>query len=430
MIYKISVNTEVKINSLEDLHKLKLLMEVNNLKVNKSQIARELGVDVRTVGKYLNGYVKPITRNRKSTIDNFKPIIRSLLSEESIQVFYYKRVLWQYLKDNHGLDCAQSSFRRYISNNPEFNDYFKRRKKGYISNNSSMRFETDKGQQAQLDWKENIDFVLSNGEVININIFVLILSYSRFRVYKLSLEKTQDILFSFLNESFEAFGGVPKEVLTDNMKTVMDEPRTAYRNGKTNNKFQQFADDYGFKVRPCIAGRPNTKAKVEAPMKLLDEIRAYNGTINIDELHELVSKLNNRINSTCHTSTGKIPVLHLEKEKDFLLELPTEQIRNRYNIITTSVKVNRQSMISYKSNQYSVPPEYIGKKLKLQVYDNQLHLYYNTNLVTIHEIKNQKLNYHDSHYLQISSLTFKNNNYEMNEIAKNNLRMIGEIYGN
>lgn len=430
MIYKISVNTEIKINSLEDLHKLKLLMEVNNLKVNKSQIARELGVDVRTVVKYLNGYVKPITRNRKSTIDNFKPIIRSLLSEESIQVFYYKRVLWQYLKDNHGLDCAQSSFRRYISNNPEFNDYFKRRKKGYISNNSSMRFETDKGQQAQLDWKENIDFVLSNGEVININIFVLILSYSRFRVYKLSLEKTQDILFSFLNESFEAFGGVPKEVLTDNMKTVMDEPRTAYRNGKTNNKFQQFADDYGFKVRPCIAGRPNTKAKVEAPMKLLDEIRAYNGTLNIDELHELVSKLNNRINSTCHTSTGKIPVLHLEKEKDFLLELPTEQIRNRYNIITTSVKVNRQSMISYKSNQYSVPPEYIGKKLKLQVYDNQLHLYYNTNLVTIHEIKNQKLNYHDSHYLQISSLTFKNNNYEMNEIAKNNLRMIGEIYGN
>ena len=430
MIIKVNVNSEIKVNSLVDLHKLKVIMEVNNLKVNKSQIARELGVDARTVGKYLNGYVKPTTRNRKSPIDDFKPIIQSLLSEESIQVFYYKRVLWQYLKDNHGLDCAQSSFRRYISNNVEFNDYFKRRKKGYISNKSTMRFETDKGQQAQLDWKENIDFVLSTGEVININIFVLILSYSRFRIYRLSLEKTQDILFSFLNESFETFGGVPKELLTDNMKTVMDQPRTAYQSGKVNNKFQQFADDYVFKVRPCIAGRPNTKAKVEAPMKFLDEIRAYNGTLNFNELHELISKLNNRINGTCHTSTGKIPVLHLEKEKDFLLDLPTEQIRNRYSIITTSVKVNRQSMISYKSNQYSVPPEYINKKLKLQVYDNQLHLYYNTNLVTIHEIKNQKLNYHDNHYLQISYLTFKNSKYEMNEIAKNNLKMIGEIYGN
>lgn len=430
MIIKTNIYSNIEINNLEDLHKLKILMEENNLKVNKSQIARELGVDARTVGKYLNGYVKPSTRNRTSKIDDYEPIIKALLSKDSIQVFYYKRVLWQYLKDNHGLDCAQSSFRRYISNKPEFNDYFKRRKKGYISNTSTMRYETPKGKQAQLDWKESIDFILNTGEKITINIFVLILSYSRFRVYKLSLEKSQEILFSFLNEAFETFGGVPQELLTDNMKTVMDEPRTSYRQGKINNKFQQFANDYGFKVRPCIAGRPNTKAKVEAPMKLLDEIRAYNGTLNFEELHELVVKLNNRINSSCHTTTGKIPVLHLEKEKDFLFELPTEQIRNQYNIITTTVKVNRQSMISYKSNLYSVPPEYIGKKLKLQVYDNQLHLYYNTSLITIHEVKSQKLNYHDNHYLEISSLTFKNSRYDVNTLAKNNLKLIGEIYKN
>lgn len=430
MIIKTNVYSKIEINNLKDLHKLKILMEENNLKVNKSQIARELGVDARTVGKYLNGYVKPSTRNRTSKIDDYEPIIRTLLSKNSIQVFYYKRVLWQYLKDNHGLDCAQSSFRRYISNKPEFNDYFKRRKKGYISNTSTMRYETPKGKQAQLDWKESIDFILNTGEKITINIFVLILSYSRFRVYKLSLEKSQEILFSFLNEAFETFGGVPQELLTDNMKTVMDEPRTSYRQGKINNKFQQFASDYGFKVCPCIAGRPNTKAKVEAPMKLLDEIRAYNGTLNFEELHELVVKLNNRINSSCHTTTGKIPVLHLEKEKDFLFELPTEQIRNQYNIITTTVKVNRQSMISYKSNLYSVPPEYIGKKLKLQVYDNQLHLYYNTSLITIHEVKSQKLNYHDNHYLEISSLTFKNSRYDVNTLAKNNLKLIGEMYKN
>lgn len=60
-----------------------------------------------------------------------------------------------------------------------------------------MRYETEKGKQAQLDWKENIEFILTTGEVISINVFVLILSYSRFRVYKLSLDKTQDVLFSF-----------------------------------------------------------------------------------------------------------------------------------------------------------------------------------------------------------------------------------------
>lgn len=430
MLIKTNIYKEINIQRLEDLPKLQILMEENNLKVNKSQIARELGVDPRTVGKYLNGYIKPFHRKRKSKIDKFEPIIKSLLSKDSVQVFYYKRVLWQYLKDNYNLDCAQSSFRRYISSKPEFNDYFKRRQKGHISNTSIMRYETEKGHQAQLDWKENINFILNTGEIININIFVLILSYSRFRVYKLSLDKSQEILFSFLNEAFETFGGVPKELLTDNMKTVMDEARTNYRKGKVNNKFQQFADDYGFKVRPCIAGRPNTKAKVEAPMKLLDEIRAYNGQLDYEGLVKLIEKLNNRINSSCHTTTGKIPILHLKKEKDFLLALPTEQIRNQYQITTTNVKVNRQSMISYKSNQYSVPPKYIGKRLKLQVYDNQLHVYCNTDLVTIHDIKNQKLNYHEDHYLQISSSTFNCKDYEITKMAKNNLNIIGEVYKN
>lgn len=430
MVISTRIHSNIKIESLKDLHKLKPFMEGNNLKVNKSQIARELGVDARTVGKYIDGYIKPNTRNKKSKLDDFQPIIRELLSNDSVQIFYYKRILWQYLKDNHNLDCAQSSFRRYISNIPEFNDYFKRRKKGYISNKSVMRFETDCGQQAQLDWKENIQFILKTGEIINVNIFVLILSYSRFRVYRLSLDKSQDILLSFMNEAFETFGGVPKEILTDNMKTVMDEPRTAYSKGKVNNKFQQFADDYSFKVRPCIARRPNTKAKVEAPMKLLDEIRAYNGKLDYTELHALVEKMNNRINSSCHISTGKIPILHLKKEKDSLSELPAQLIRNQYSIISTSVKVNRQSMISYKSNQYSVPPEYIGKRLKLQAYNNNLYLYYSMNLVAIHEIKDQKLNYHENHYMQISAMTFKNTEFDIKEIAKNNLRMMGEIYNN
>ena len=76
---------------------------------------------------------------------------------------------------------------------------------------------------------------------------------------KVSLTKTQDILFSFLDGAFETFGGVPEEMVTDNMKTVMDEARTEYSQGKVNIRFQPFADDYGFPVHPCIAGRPRTK---------------------------------------------------------------------------------------------------------------------------------------------------------------------------
>ena len=100
------MHMQIEINTLEDLPKLNLLMECCNMKVNKSQIARDLNVDCRTIDKYLKGYVSSKTRKRKSKIDEYYGIIKLLLSDETPQKFYYKRVLWQYLKDNHDLDCS------------------------------------------------------------------------------------------------------------------------------------------------------------------------------------------------------------------------------------------------------------------------------------------------------------------------------------
>lgn len=86
--------------------------------------------------------------------------------------------------------------------------------------------------------------------------------------YYLSIPKSQSVLISFLTESFDDFWDLPKEIITDNMITIMDEAGTEYFPGKVNAKFAQFAKDFGFKIKPCIAGRPRTKGKVESPMKL------------------------------------------------------------------------------------------------------------------------------------------------------------------
>lgn len=85
-------------------------------------------------------------------------------------------------------------------------------------------------------------------------------------------------------------------------------------------------------------------------------------------------------------------------------------------------------MITYRANQYSVPPKYAGKQLRLQVYDNYLHLYHNTTLVAMHEISSRKLNYLEQHYIEISSLTLKNSSCDIPSIAKENLKQIGALY--
>ncbi|MBS4219542.1 IS21 family transposase [Bacillus sp. FJAT-49711] len=428
MHLQLNINTDIEINNLLDLPKLKMIMESLKMKINKSKLAREMGVDRRTIEKYLEGYKPKNSRGRKSNLDQYYQTISLLLSKDSKQIFYYKRVLWQYLKDNHGLKCASSTFRAYISSKPEFQKYFDsgKRKK---SNTEVIRFETPPAEQAQLDWKENIRYITKDGEIIYVNVCVLLLSYSRFRTFHLSLSKSQSVLLSFLVESFEAFGGVPKTIVTDNMKTIMDESRTEYSKGKVNERFYQFSKDMGFGVKPCIAGRPNTKAKVEAPMKIIDEIHAYQGKFDYEELHQFVQNLCDRINHSYHQGTGKIPILAFKKEKDLLSPLPNVRIRDSYKIDHILVKVNTSNMITYKSNQYSVPAGYIGKTVGLQVYDNHISVYYSTDLIVQHSISPLKINYKQEHYVETLArgLPLTTN---IEELAKKNLEAINEVYKN
>ena len=401
MILKHQIITDIRIESVNDLYKLKPFLEDGTLKINKSQIARELEVDRRTVDKYINGYTKPETRNCDDCITPFYDTIAELLSDKNQQVFYYRKVLWQYLVDNHGFTGVYCNFCHYLRKYPEFDSYF-RKSRPSNTNKVTIRYETPMGKQAQLDWKESIPFILSSGETIDVNIFVLLLSYSRFRVYRVSISKNQEILFSFLDDAFET--------------------------GKVNNKFQQFADDYGFKVQPCIARHPHTKAKVEAPMKILDEIRAYNGKLNYMKLVELVTRINNRVNAQVNQGTGRIPLMYYNKEKAFLNSLPADNIRKPYQIATNTVKVNHSSMFNYKGCQYSVPPEYIDKIVSLQVYDGYIHVYCNTEFITIHQLSSKKLNYISEHYAAIARKSHIFRDEHIMDRAKENLEIIGKVY--
>ena len=81
MIYMININTEIFLRSVKDLNKLKLLVEVNNLdRPNFSAIARELGVDRRTVKKYYDGDIRRrlwICSHKQKNSKDIQPIVSS-----------------------------------------------------------------------------------------------------------------------------------------------------------------------------------------------------------------------------------------------------------------------------------------------------------------------------------------------------------------
>ena len=426
MIIRTSIIADLRITRLEDLHKLKPLMESSNLKVNRSQIARELGVDRRTVDKYINGFQKSQHRSVDNCITPFYDIIQELLSDENEQVFYYRRVLWQYLCDNHDYTGSYPNFCHYLKLIPEFDRYFW--KKNPQKAESYIRYETPAGKQAQLDWKESVKILTTDLGWIEVDIFVLLLSFSRYRVYRMTMSKSQDILPFLLDDAFQTFGGVPEEILTDNMKTVMDEARTKRYHGKVNTRFQHFADDYGFRIQPCVAATPRTKGKVEAPMKILDELRAYNGRLSYTGFVDLLRKINDRENSKVHPGTGRIPLMYLAKEKDAFGPLPHESIRRPYQLVDHKVRVNKSSLFSYKGNLYSVPPEYVDQDVTLQTYDDYIHVYSNTKLIALHPFSDRKINYQEEHYLELAHKTRSFAEKNISARAKENLKAIGAVY--
>lgn len=369
MIYMININTEIFLRSVKDLNKLKLLVEVNNLdRPNFSAIARELGVDRRTVKKYYDGDIKKVRKSKKSKIDDFYDIISSLLSAETDQIFYYKSHLYRYLVREKGLDCSRSNFNYYILKHEKFAEYFKPNKK-----KDAVKSETSFGKQAQFDWKEKLKFSFKNGEEFIFNVGSLILSAS----------------------------------------TMMDKARTERSDGKVNPKFQQFADDFGFNIVPCIRARPNTKVKVENPMRVIDEIMTYNGLLNNEEeLFEKMQEITNEANSRVCQEIGIPPILVFKKEKEHLLPLPNDKICSYYKNTTIHAKVNSNGLFRYKGNLYSVPVDFINKNIVVKVIDNNLYVYYDHKLITLHTVSNKKINYHENHHLAMMSLTFRNSDKE------------------
>lgn len=71
MYISLNVEKNFEIKDLDDLPKFKQIMEQLKMKVNKTELARELGVDRRTIEKYLNGFIPKRTRNKPSKIDEY-----------------------------------------------------------------------------------------------------------------------------------------------------------------------------------------------------------------------------------------------------------------------------------------------------------------------------------------------------------------------
>jgi hypothetical protein len=234
-----------------------------------------------------------------------------------------------------------------------------------------VRFESGKGQQAQMDYATyEIDF--SEEGRRRVNLFSYVLGYSR-RQY-LRFVESQDFETTIREHvrAFQHLGGVAATCLYDNMKVVVaryegDEP--IY-----NTRFLAFATHYGYKAWACRRRRPQTKGKCERPFRYV-EGNFLNGRSfhNFAHLNECLARwLAEVADVRLHRETKRRPIdLHAE-EQPYLIPLPEKPYDTAEVVYRT---VNAEGLVAYRQNFYSVPWRYLWQVLPLRITEEELIVY-------------------------------------------------------
>ena len=398
----------------KDIFERVKLMKNEGIKPNFANLARIYDCDYRTVKRYYDG--DDTTAKKRiypSKLDPYRQTIQDKLklgcSAKSIYYFIQK----------HGFTGKYSIVKSYC-----------RQVKLDETKKATIRFETNPGLQAQVDWKEDFKLVSRNGEIYTINIFLMLLGYSRKKYIELTLDRNQDTLMNAMVRGFKYFEGVPKEIIFDNMRTVIDQSKTMYEKAVINEKFYQFSKDMGFEVWACRPYRPQTKGKVEALARTTDRLKVYNNEFEtIDELDEIVRELKLELNSEVSQATGKPPNVLWEKEKEYLHPLPNQDILDAYLTIPLVRKVTKESMIVYNKRKYSLPVDYIGKTVEVKEDNGKLLIFYQQKLVTSFDVSDKKFNYKIEHMTQIlgSDVMKYKSKGEIEEFAKKQLALYDKL---
>jgi len=311
----------------------------------QKQIAEQLGRSERTIRTWL----KQMPRKRKSPVrksilDEYKPFIESLVREnpEINGAKIYEKL------QKMGFQGKSSIVREYIT---------KIRKEE--SQKATIRFETEPAHQAQVDWIEfGRQYV--NGTMQKLYAFTMVMGFSRMPFVCFTTRMDSATLLNCHIKAFRFFGGIPEEILYDNMKTAW------YYDGEhwqTNRQLARFAYHYGFVPKRCKIHRPETKGKVERFNKYFENnffVDYDNKTLDLTQLNEDAVAWIKRIAENKLTQFNQTRNERFEIEKPFLKTLPVAEFDVRDSI---PLVVSRESCITYRTNKYSVPPVFIGKTI-------------------------------------------------------------------
>ena len=214
---------------------------------------------------------------------------------------------------------SYSSFKRFIRKN----------KLKIINDRTTCRLEVEAGSQLQIDYAKvgslNDPHI---GKRKTVYAFIGTLSYCRYKYVEFVLSQNQQSFVNSHVKMFHFFGGIPKVIVLDNLKSGVIKPDLY--NPIINKSYAEMAEYYGCFINPCRVAAPKDKGIVERDVQTIREqfkkLKAINNNITITEANKaILDWLKNTYSLRLHGTTHQKPFEEFSKiEKSALLPLPNE----------------------------------------------------------------------------------------------------------
>jgi transposase len=332
-----------------------------------------------------------------------KPILDfEYLEKELVKPHVTRMILWREHKAQYPDGYERSRFFELLQ------DHLKSKK-------VTMTVGRKPGEKMYVDWSGDPMHIFNckTGEQINAYLFVSCIGCSSYPYIEAFFSKEKANFINAHINAFKYYNALPLILVPDNDKSAVIKVNKF--DPILNESYEKMADYYGIGIIPARGYTPKDKATVEK--SVLDAAqRAIMAMLRNEKFFSL-AELNKRILESLK-DFSKLPFqkksgsrLSNYLEIDYPNMRPLPKTSYIYaNIIYPTVNIDYH--IDCEKNYYSVPYKYIGKKVKAEIYNDKINIYYDNQIIASHiKFGNEKFKYKtDTEHMPKNHQAFKNIN--------------------
>lgn len=336
--------------------------------VPKKTIARRLGLDRRTVRRYIRCIERGASEPRRAAVskklDAFLEVIERKVAQGLSGVQIY-----QDLCAEAGFDTCYETVKRAVR--------ALRRAEPEVY----CRMSFAPGEEAQIDFGD-IGMLLVDGEPRRVWLFAMTLCFSRYSYYELVLDQTVPTFLGAIRRGFEDFGGAPSRIKPDNLKSAVLQSALGERYYQED--FFRLCQHYGTLPDAARPMTPTDKGRTERDIGYVKgSCFEGRGLVTFEEAKVWLARWRREIALVrVHGTTRRRPVDLFQEERAALHPLPADP----YEVTSFSRhKVRKDCHVHVLANYYSVPHSFVGTSVTVRVSEVSIDVFAAGERVATHE---------------------------------------------